>query len=997
LVISADTAELNAMFGDRAYHKASFPALNNTTPDAVQLITDTGTIVDSLTYNSDWGGTDVALERRSASTPSIYQENWGNSPNPNGGTPGVANQVSADTSPPELIDLTIVNNQTLEIAFSERLENSAATNTINFSFSNGISVNNSQHIAADSVQLSLGSALQNAATYQLTIENQEDIFGNTAATLDSTFTYYEPSPVDSGDIVINEFMAAPPSNSSEYVELYNHSNKSLDLQGWSLSDDGQDQAAITSSQFIVPPDSFVVITEDHTLSSYYPDIAMIVMSSFPSLNNGGDAITVRDGSGTLLDSLTYTSDWGEDEIALERRTVDISGTVKANWGNSPNPNGGTPGFANEVETDNTPPFFEGLHAVDATTLQLVFDEKVMATTKQNYQISPTRDIQLVAAKEDTVKLFLNQELVSEQTYEVTAKNISDIFGNTLSGATRTTTFLRIDDAQPGDIVINEIMYSPGSEEADFVELYNASDKNIDLGNWQIGDAVGNATIPGNVQLLAGEYLVLTGSGIFANKINNAIDISGFPAYNSNTPDAVYLKNDDGQTVDSLRYSQRWGGSEDGTSIERKDPKAASNDAANWQMSTANTGYSAGSKNAVFQEDTISPEVIFSKELSGGNIELRFNEFIRLTNDVKFLIDGKELLVSDFDSTNANVITLRVPASKGAVANSTTITVQNLSDVKGNITSSSEVAVAKPLLPSEIVINEIMFNPLNDPDDNQADQGEYIELRNTQDHAVSLEGLYLHDAPNEDGEVRALQPVVSTAKWVPAQGKVLIHADPAPTFPESKVASFFELESPTMQSVMRIDRSSLSLASSDDAIYIADSTGTTIDSVFYDQNWHNPNIIDTRGIALERVSPGGPSNDDSNWGSSVNTKGGTPNKENSLYQKNAQPPEETGISFTPNPFSPDNDGYEDNLFINYKLDQQDYLIKVRIYDRYGRLVRKLADGEQAGFEGQLIWDGRKDDGSRNRIGIYIVVFEAYDSASGEDRSFKKTVVLARKLN
>ncbi|NIT59268.1 MAG: hypothetical protein GWN00_24510, partial [Aliifodinibius sp.] len=68
LVISADTTELSNVFGDRAYHESSFPALNNTTPDAVQLLTDTGAKADSLTYNSDWGGTDVALERRSAST-----------------------------------------------------------------------------------------------------------------------------------------------------------------------------------------------------------------------------------------------------------------------------------------------------------------------------------------------------------------------------------------------------------------------------------------------------------------------------------------------------------------------------------------------------------------------------------------------------------------------------------------------------------------------------------------------------------------------------------------------------------------------------------------------------------------------------------------------------------------------------------------------------------------------------------------------------------------
>ncbi|MFP3435436.1 hypothetical protein SB781_37375, partial [Paraburkholderia sp. SIMBA_061] len=83
-------------------------------------------------------------------------------------------------------------------------------------------------------------------------------------------------------------------------------------------------------------------------------------------------------------------------------------------------------------------------------------------------------------------------------------------------------------------------------------------------------------------------------------------------------------------------------------------------------------------------------------------------------------------------------------------------------------------------------------------------------------------------------------------------------------------------------------------------------------------------------------------------------------------------------------------------VSYTLDQSDYLLRVNIFDRYGRHIKELADGRPAGFEGTLSWDGRRDDGRRNRIGIYIIVFEAYDSASGRDKAFKKTVVLARKL-
>lgn len=120
------------------------------------------------------------------------------------------------------------------------------------------------------------------------------------------------------------------------------------------------------------------------------------------------------------------------------------------------------------------------------------------------------------------------------------------------------------------------------------------------------------------------------------------------------------------------------------------------------------------------------------------------------------------------------------------------------------------------------------------------------------------------------------------------------------------------------------------------------------------------------------------------------------RENSIFQESGGTSDENGISFSPNPFSPDDDGFEDNLFINYRLDAADYLLRVRIFDRYGREVRELVNNYQAGFEGSLIWDGLTDDRTKNRVGIYIVLFEAYDSASGRDRTFKETVVLARKF-
>jgi hypothetical protein len=536
---------------------------------------------------------------------------------------------------------------------------------------------------------------------------------------------------------------------------------------------------------------------------------------------------------------------------------------------------------------------------------------------------------------------------------------------------------------------------------EFVELYNQSDKNFDLSNWTFADASNSTTLPSGTQVRSGEYLILTDTENFtaakarsANVLNGeAVYLPGFPSLNDDE-DVVVIKNGSGMVIDSLNYKNTWGGDSPGVSLERKDPLSASNDLNNWSSSTSQTGNTAGYESSVYQPDQTPPQVIFAKTIEDNRISLVFSEFV-VPDNATLTLNGNPLSIYDFDPNNGN--RLITDAGSTGSGESLILTISGMEDHRGNTGGDLSIEVSQPLTPGSIVINEIMFDPLADSDDNLPDQTEYIELYNRSDYAISLEGISLHDSPDENNEVRSIDPVNSQYKWIPPNGYFLIYAeDQATVFMNSRLAEFFEITESTEEFKLRIDRSSLSLASSDDAVYLADSSGMTIDSVYYEESWHNPNLYDTDGISLERIDPNGPSNDETNWSSTTRVNGGTPSEQNSIYQIAGSAPEETGLTFTPNPFSPDGDGFDDNLFINYKLDESDYLLRVRIFDRYGRQVKQLADGTPAGFEGSLIWDGLTDNDRRNRIGIYIVLFEAYNSASAKNKTFKETVVLARKF-
>jgi hypothetical protein len=168
----------------------------------------------------------------------------------------------------------------------------------------------------------------------------------------------------------------------------------------------------------------------------------------------------------------------------------------------------------------------------------------------------------------------------------------------------------------------------------------------------------------------------------------------------------------------------------------------------------------------------------------------------------------------------------------------------------------------------------------------------------------------------------------------------------------------------------------------------------IDKVSYLDAWHFDLLDDTDGVSLERIDPNGASSSEFNWHSAAESIGfASPGRKNSQYL----PALTNGkLSLTSEVISPDSDGFEDVLQINYQMSEPGLLGKITIYDDRGRLIRTLFSNELLATSGFFTWDGTTDEQVKASIGVYVLIFEAFSTNGGLFFTNKLAVTIAGKL-
>jgi hypothetical protein len=553
-----------------------------------------------------------------------------------------------DVTPPVLASVTPISSTQLDLLFNESVTLASAQNIINYSFNPSLSLSNLSQDANNTALVHgvLSTPLVNGTTYTATANGIVDLSGNTSGATSVTFQYLVSDSAVKGDLIITEFFPDPSPviglPAIEYIEIYNASaGKIFNLTGYHITD-GPSNGLITSGWIL--PGEYKVLTATANIPLFTTTTALGV-TSFPSLNNAGDTVLLKNPSDIPLDLVVYTDDWYKDPIkqdggySLELINPNDPCSDENNWTASTDASGGTPGQVNSVldlTPDTQAPNLSLLVASAPNYLQLWFDEGMDSSSLVNalYQFSPALTPSIIYANgtyTNTVILQFTQSLTPSQIYTLTLENATDCWTNSeqLVGQ-----FALTETPLAGEIVVNEILQNPYNGGQDWIELYNNSTKIFNLKNLQFAnfdnDSIANfKTVSANYILKPGAYAVLGKDSAFVKQNYPFHGVGTFiyaelPSYN-NDSGSVYLFNENQVLLDLVNYSNEWQfpllDDVDGVSLERLDPNGLSSDGMNWHSAAEAVQFGTpGLKNSQYLPVTANGSFALEGELFSPDMD-----------------------------------------------------------------------------------------------------------------------------------------------------------------------------------------------------------------------------------------------------------------------------------------------------------------------------------------------------------------------------------------
>jgi gliding motility-associated-like protein len=285
------------------------------------------------------------------------KSNWKSCENNLGGSPGFVNSIkqeNPDTLAPMINEILLVEDDEIQIVWSENLYDSALYFFTSYVFSNELNPRSINHFMNET-HIRFFDDLEEGLVYEIRFDSIVDCQGNLTS-IDSEFI--QGVWPEEKMIYINEILFNPKTDGFDYVELYNASVEYIDLSKLlignynSLINDIFNTEFISDNSVNFPPHSYLALCEDTAwLKANYPSdekLFCLEVDQLPSFPNDNGSVAISSIAYEIVDVVFYDEDShfplleDVDGVALERLHFDSNEWFSA----SSTENHGTPARQN---------------------------------------------------------------------------------------------------------------------------------------------------------------------------------------------------------------------------------------------------------------------------------------------------------------------------------------------------------------------------------------------------------------------------------------------------------------------------------------------------------------------------------------------------------------------------------------------------------------------------------------------------------------------------
>jgi hypothetical protein len=648
--------------------------------------------------------------------------------------------------------------------------------------------------------------------------------------------------------------------------------------------------------------------------------------------------------------------------------------------------------AQDSSSDDSPPELLDLEVSTPEQLILTFSEtldKLAAENIEHYRLLPDDENPQAAtllADASMVQLDLRKSLINGQEYQLLGRDLADIDGN-IASFNYDFTYDLPDEVSPYDILITEIFDDPtpviGLPNAEFIELW-VNKPVLDLSQVKLRIGTKEILLP-KITVRQGEYIVLHDLEEQSKfkEIAGAVAVENLPTL-VNSGNDIQLLNEQGAVLHLANYDDNWyqesAKASGGWSLELINPADPCALSQNWKASQNLLGGTPGFQNSVFDLNTIptTPKVtsaLPSQDSAVIRITLNKSHLTKVTPNLFSISEGVQVIGTEVFGRGQNEIAIAVEPPLVA-GKEYLLSFPSLLDCTGSSFASREIRVRLPQKTEagDLVVSEVLFDP-------KLGGKDFIELYNRSSKAVRLSDLVIANQSNQKVE-RMVKPFLITSG-----SYVVLTPDATQLALQYKVVRpewVVETDLPDFNN----DEGNVTILSA------VGNDNLIIDAFDYSDKMHSALLKDVEGVSLERIDLSAETQNAANWHSASQASGyATPTGVNSQERSVNSP---SSWKVDPSVFSPDSDGFDDYMIIQYADLPVGSYAQIKIFDAAGRLVKYLANNLSLSTTGFIQWDGSSDLGTKAPIGIYTIYIEVFD-LTGKVNQLKKTCVVAARLN